>query len=98
MSVTIDEVKKIAALAHLQFSEPELHKYTEQLNQILGYVEKLNELDTSMVPVTYHPAEYGNVMREDIPRPGLTVDQALQNAPHKSWQYFVVPKVISKSE
>ncbi len=98
MSVTFDEVKKIASLAHLSFNDGELLKYTDQLNQILGYVEKLNELDTSDVPVTYHPVEYGNVMRDDEIRPGLSVDQALQNAPKKSWQYFVVPKVISKSE
>jgi aspartyl-tRNA(Asn)/glutamyl-tRNA(Gln) amidotransferase subunit C len=98
MSVTLDEVKKIASLAYLQFTEPELQQYTDQLNQILGYVDKLNEIDTSDVPITYHPAEYDNVMREDEVLPGLTVDQALQNAPAKSWQYFVVPKVISKSE
>lgn len=98
MPVTLDEVKKIASLAHLRFSDAELLTYTGQLNDILRYVEKLNELDTSEVPITYHPVDYGNVMREDEIKPGLSVDQSLQNAPQKSWQYFVVPKVISKSE
>lgn len=98
MPVTLDEVKKIASLAYLRFSEEELLTYTGQMNQILGYVDKLNELDTTDVPITYHPSEYGNVMREDEIKPGLSVDQALQNAPRKSWQYIVVPKVISKSE
>lgn len=98
MAVTRDEVAKIAALAYLRFSEEELERYTGQLNRILEYVEQLNELDTELVPVTYHPAEYPNVFREDEPRQGLTVDEALQNAPQKSWQYFVVPKVIARPD
>ncbi|GEM_PF-42679 len=95
MSVTLDDVKKIAALAYLEFEPAELQKFTNQMNQILGYVEKLNELDTADTDITYHPIEYPDVFREDEITEGLTVDQALQNAPEKSWQYFVVPKVIT---
>jgi aspartyl-tRNA(Asn)/glutamyl-tRNA(Gln) amidotransferase subunit C len=95
MSVSIEDVKKIAALAHLEYKENELESFTRQLNQILEYVEKLNELDTASVDITYHPLEYPDVFREDTVREGLTVEQTLQNAPEKSWQYFVVPKVIS---
>lgn len=98
MGITRDDVKKIAALAYLRFTEEELERYTGQLNQILEYVDQLNEIDTEMVPVTYHPADYPNVFREDEPKPGLSVEEALQNAPQKNWQYIVVPKVISRTD
>ncbi len=94
MSVTITDVKKIAALAYLEFSDTELQKYTHQLNTILEYVAKLNEIDTSSVPNTYHPISYGDVFRSDEIKEGLPIDKALQNAPEKTWQYFVVPKVV----
>ena len=94
MSVSVQDVKKIAALAHLEFNETETARYTEQLNKILEYMEKLNSLDTSQVDITYHPVEYPNVFREDEIGESLPVEEALRNAPQKSWQYFVVPKVV----
>lgn len=94
MSVTVSDVIKIAALANLEFNEKDLEKYTHQLNSILEYVDKLNEIDTSSVPNTYHPVAYDNVFREDEIRESLPIDKALQNAPEKTWQYFVVPKVV----
>lgn len=93
--VTLDDVRKIAELAHLRFDGAELSKYTEQLNRILQYVDKLNELNTDDVEITYHPIDYPNVFREDELRECLSVDDALMNAPQKNWQYFVVPKVVS---
>lgn len=93
--VTLDDVRKIAELAHLHFDDAELSTYTEQLNRILQYVDKLNELNTDDVEITYHPIDYPNVFREDELREGLSVDDALMNAPQKNWQYFVVPKVVS---
>lgn len=93
--VTLDDVRKIAELSHLRFDDAELSKYTEQLNRILQYVDKLNELNTDDVDITYHPIDYPNVFREDELRTCLGVDEALMNAPEKNWQYFVVPKVVS---
>ncbi len=94
MSVTLEDVRNIAALAYLKFSEEELQTYTSQLNQILRYVEKLNELDTTDVEITYHPITYADRFREDEVKESLPVDKVLANAPQKTWQYFVVPKVV----
>ena len=94
MSVTVSDVKKIASLSNLEFNDAELEKYTYQLNSILTYVDKLNEIDTSSVPNTYHPISYDNVFRNDEIKESLPIDKALQNAPEKTWQYFVVPKVV----
>ena len=95
MAVDIEEIKRIASLARLEFSDKELQRFTTDLNQILQYVEKLNELNTDSVEPTYHPISYDNVMRPDEAGECLSVDQALRNAPEKTWQYFVVPKVIN---
>lgn len=94
MAVTVQDVHKIASLAHLRFTDEEVDLYTGQLNQILAYVEKLNELNTDDVEITYHPISYGDAFREDIPGESLRVEDALRNAPEKNWQYFVVPKVV----
>ncbi len=94
MPVTLDDVKKIANLANLEFSPDDLSAYTSQINQILSYVEQLNNVDTSNVDITYHPILYPDVFRKDEILESLSVDKVLQNAPEKTWQYFVVPKVI----
>ncbi|MBN2412562.1 Asp-tRNA(Asn)/Glu-tRNA(Gln) amidotransferase subunit GatC [candidate division KSB1 bacterium] len=94
MSVTIEEVEKIARLAKLSFSEEEKIKFTEQFNQILQYMEKLNELDTENVSPTFNVLDVNNVFREDKVKPWLTQEQALQNAPKKKNGLFSVPKVI----
>lgn len=96
MSVTLAEVEKIAQLAHLDLSEDEKKKFPEQLNQILQYMDKLNELDTTGVEPMSHPQELSNVFRKDEVQPSLPVEEALKNAPARSGNYFKVPKVISK--
>jgi aspartyl-tRNA(Asn)/glutamyl-tRNA(Gln) amidotransferase subunit C len=94
MSVTLQEVDRIAALAKLEFSAEEKQKFTEQFNQILQYIEKLNELDLTNVAPTHHVWEAGNVFREDRVQPSLTPDQVLANAPNRKMNFFSVPKVI----
>jgi aspartyl-tRNA(Asn)/glutamyl-tRNA(Gln) amidotransferase subunit C len=94
MSVSLVDVNKIAALANLEFRSSEIEKFTHQLNKILEYMEKLNRIDTSSVEITYHPNSYPDVFRSDEVEESLPIDKALQNAPEKSWQYFVVPKVV----
>lgn len=94
MSVSIEEVRRIAALSHLEFDEAELQTYAGHLNEILDYINKLNELDTSQVEITYHPVVLPERLREDEVRDGLPVDRVFENAPQKTWQYFVVPKVV----
>ncbi len=94
MSITKEEVQHVAHLARLEFSEEELGRFTEQLAQILTYVEKLNELDTSQVEPTYHALKLTNVFREDEIKESIPTDEALSNAPERENGFFVVPKVI----
>ena len=94
MSVTIRDVEHIAALAKLEFSPEEKEQLVHQLNQILTYMEQLNKLDTSAVEPLTHVLDLQGRVRQDKVEPGLTADEALQNAPAKTDKFFKVPKVI----
>lgn len=94
MSVTIRDVEHIAALAKLEFSPEEKEQLVHQLNQILSYMEQLNKLDTSGVEPLTHVLDLQGRVRPDAVEPGLTADEALQNAPAKTDKFFKVPKVI----
>ena len=94
MAVTIKDVEHIAELARLEFNESEKQKLTHELNEILKYIEKLDELDTSDVEPLSHVIELSNVFREDEVRPSLSTEEALKNAPAKKETFFKVPKVI----
>ncbi len=96
MSVTRKDVEYIASLSKLKFEENELENFTHQLNDILAYVEKLNELDTENVEPLSHPVENNNVFREDELKPSITTEEALKNAPNKTEEFFRVPKVITQ--
>ena len=94
MSVTKKDVEHIAKLARLEFNDEEINDYTQQLNKILEYVDKLNELDTENVEPLSHPVEGSNVFRDDELKPSVSRDDALANAPDKTDEFFKVPKVI----
>lgn len=94
MAVTIEEVKKIAELARLSFTEEEYIQFTGEMNSILEYINKLNELDTTGVEPMSHPAGGVNFMREDELKPSVTAEEALKNAPAREENFFSVPKVI----
>ncbi|MBI5215607.1 MAG: Asp-tRNA(Asn)/Glu-tRNA(Gln) amidotransferase subunit GatC [Ignavibacteriae bacterium] len=94
MSVTIKEVERVANLARLEFTEEEKETFTHQLNDILAYMEKLNELDTSNVEPLSHVIELQNVFREDTVEPSPPREEMLKNAPSKNEKFFKVPKVI----
>lgn len=94
MAVTIEEVKKIAELARLSFTEEEYIQFTGEMNSILEYINKLNELDTTGVEPMSHPAVGVNFMREDERKPSVTAEEALKNAPAREENFFSVPKVI----
>ena len=98
MSVTKVDVKKIAELARLEFSDSELENYTVEMNKILGYMEKLNELDTSNVEPLSHPIENSNVFRDDQIKKSTDREEALKNAPDNTSEHFKVPKVISQTK
>ena len=94
MAVTKKDVEKIAELAKLNFSEDELENFTPQMNEILSYMDKLNELDTENVKPLSHPVEQSNVFREDEMKISISVEDALKNAPSKDEHHFKVPKAI----
>ena len=96
MSVTIKDVEHVAKLARLRISPEEKEKFTHQLNEILTYVGKLNEIDTSNVEPLAQVIETRNVFREDRARPSLPREEVLMNAPEKTEEYFKVPKVITE--
>lgn len=92
-AVEID-VKYVAHLARLALTEQEERKIGEQLGQVLGYIEKLNEVDVSGVEPTAHAVPLVNVTRADEVRPSLSNQEALRNAPAKSNGLFLVPKIV----
>jgi len=94
MKITRQEVEHVAKLARLELSEQEKEKLTDQLSNILTYVEKLNELDTKGVAPTSHVLEMSNVMRDDTPGVSLPQDRALANAPDKAAGHYKVPRII----
>lgn len=94
MSVSVEEVKYIASLARLRVGEEEEERLAKQMSEILDYVEKLNELDTTAVPAMSHVLDLYNVSRGDAVEQRITREEALKNAPDADSQYFRAPKVI----
>jgi len=94
MSVTVKDVEHVANLARLDLSAAEKEQFTEQLNAILKYADKLNELDTSGIEPTSHVLPLANVMREDEVRPSWPIEQVLANAPDEEDGHFRVPAVL----
>ncbi|NOX37800.1 MAG: Asp-tRNA(Asn)/Glu-tRNA(Gln) amidotransferase subunit GatC [Calditrichaeota bacterium] len=94
MAITIEQVEHIARLAKLEFTPEEKERFTRELNRILEYVEKLNELDTSNVEPLSHTTEITNVMRSDRVTGSLPLEEVLKNAPSRQGNFFKVPKVV----
>ncbi len=88
------DVKYVAQLARLSLTAEEEQKFGAQLGQILGYIEKLNELDVSQVEPTAHAVPLVNVTRLDEVRPSLSNEDALRNAPARANGLFIVPKIV----
>lgn len=94
MKISKEDVIKVAELARLEFGEKELGEFTEQLGNILAYIEKLNELDTEDVEPTSHVLDIATPLREDVVEEWLSPAEALENAPEEEDGFFVVPRVI----
>ena len=94
MKISKQEVEHVAKLARLELSEPEKEKLTDQLSNILTYVETLNGLDTKGVEPTAHVLDLKNVMRDDVGVPSLPRERALANAPDQAAGHYKVPKII----
>ncbi len=94
MKIDVNTLKKIAHLARLEFDEKGAVKMTEDMTQILDWVEQLNEVNTDgIAPLTTMSSEV-NVMREDIVGEHLPHENGLKNAPQRDSDYFRVPKVM----
>jgi aspartyl-tRNA(Asn)/glutamyl-tRNA(Gln) amidotransferase subunit C len=94
MSLTPDDVARVALLARLRISQAELSTFTDQLNSIVEFVAQLQELDTSNVEPLAHGIEVRNVFRDDVVAPSLPREAALANAPQRNEQSFLVPAVL----
>jgi len=88
------QVEHIARLARLSISEEDKEALAQHLSAILGYMEKLNSLDTEGIEPTSHVLDIANVFRDDDPIPSLRPDDALSNAPERSGNFFKVPRII----
>jgi aspartyl-tRNA(Asn)/glutamyl-tRNA(Gln) amidotransferase subunit C len=87
------EVEHVAKLARLHFDEEELARLQPELEQIIGYVEQLSELDLSGLEPTSHAVPLKNVLRPDEPWCGLTHEEAMSNGPAVEGGAFVVPRI-----
>ena len=92
--ITRDEVRHVAELARLELSESEEERMTGQMNGILEYMDKLNEVDTKGISATTHAIQLQNVFRPDEVRDSLERQAALTNAPETDGVNFIVPKVL----
>jgi len=94
MKISEKDVEHVARLARLTLEPTDLKIMTGQMDAILGYVEKLNELDTEGVEPMAHAVPMSNAFRDDEMRPAIGIERALQNAPVAAAGCFKVPKII----
>ncbi len=98
MAITANEVKHVASLAKLEFTDEELQKFTGQMDEIINMVEQLGEVDTTDVPVTSTVTEEVNVMREDVAVRGTDRNLLMKNVPEEKDGLIKVPAIIDESE
>jgi aspartyl-tRNA(Asn)/glutamyl-tRNA(Gln) amidotransferase subunit C len=96
MEVNDALVDKLANLSRLQFNATEKEAIKKDLQRMIQFVEKLNELDTTGVEPLLHMSEQVNILREDEVQGSISREEGLQNAPVHDEQFFKVPKVIKK--
>ena len=94
MKITKEEVLYVAHLARLDLDEESIEKFAGQIDEILGYIEKLNQVDTQNIKPTSHAISLTNAFREDKEREHIERELALANAPEKEDGSFIVPKVV----
>ncbi len=94
MNIDSETVEKIAHLARLELAEDEKQEMIGDMNKILGFMEKLNEIDTTGVEPLIYLSNEVNVFREDVVKQEITHEEALLNAPKHDYKYFLVAKVI----
>ncbi|MGA1863824.1 MAG: Asp-tRNA(Asn)/Glu-tRNA(Gln) amidotransferase subunit GatC [bacterium] len=97
MKITKEQVEYVANLAKLDISAEEKEIFTKQLDSILSYMDKLNQLDTRDIDPTSHVLPIKNIFREDEVKSSLPLEKALANAPDRKDGFFRVPRVIEEN-
>ena len=92
--ISLSDVRKVAKLARLELPEDQIQTYTSQLEEILAYVDQLQEIDTKNVPPTTRAVEVVNAMREDLVEANCSREDILNQAPHREGDFFRVPKIL----
>ncbi len=94
MSLGKEEVRRVAKLARLRLAEADVERLAEQFGNILGYMERLNAIDTSAVEPMYSPVSHEQRLRPDEARRTCTREDVLANAAEQDGQFYVVPRVV----
>jgi aspartyl-tRNA(Asn)/glutamyl-tRNA(Gln) amidotransferase subunit C len=95
--ISKDDLESLSKLAMLNLSDEEKEKLIPQLNEIIKYFKKLNDLDTKNIQPITHPIEgLKNVFRKDAPKKSLSTEEALKNAQHKKDGYFKAPRILKE--
>jgi aspartyl-tRNA(Asn)/glutamyl-tRNA(Gln) amidotransferase subunit C len=96
MSISRQDIEKVALLARLRLNNTELATITSELAQIVGYVDQLGEVNTEGVEPMAHAVETANVFRDDVITESLPREEALANAPHHDERGYLVPAVLGE--
>jgi aspartyl-tRNA(Asn)/glutamyl-tRNA(Gln) amidotransferase subunit C len=94
MAISKDTVEYVAHLARIELQPKELDKLSEQLKQILGFIDTLKKIEAAEIPPIANLSQDINVKRADKSKDSLSADKALENSPFKEGKFFVVPKII----
>jgi aspartyl-tRNA(Asn)/glutamyl-tRNA(Gln) amidotransferase subunit C len=94
MAISREQVEHVAHLARLGLSDEETDRLQQQLSQILGHMQVIDQLDTSAIPPTAQVIPLHTVMRDDVARPSCPTEDILQNAPRREGAFFKVPPVL----
>ncbi|AVP55811.1 glutamyl-tRNA(Gln) amidotransferase subunit C 1 [Clostridium tetani] len=94
MSVTKKDVEHVAELARIELSETEKENMIEDLNKVLDYVKKLEELDTESEDIIVNPYYIENKFRSDEIKESMSIDEVMVNAPERLEEYILVPRII----
>jgi aspartyl-tRNA(Asn)/glutamyl-tRNA(Gln) amidotransferase subunit C len=93
-TISREQVEHVAWLAKIELTEDEKMAFTKQLNEILNYFKKIDEVDTSNIAPTFHVLDLVNVLREDKVESSLSTEDALKNAPQKEDSFIKAPKIL----
>ena len=92
--ISAEDVRKVANLARLDLPEDQIETYTAQLEEILSYIDQLQEIDTQNISPTTRAVEVVNAMREDLVEVKSSREEILNQAPHREGDFFRVPKIL----